>query len=243
MRQRNVHLTCPETPLPHVVLDYRVLAGKLVLRSQALVYPLRRVSLLPRKTAVILQYPVDHTPVRVQLGPARRRSSTIPGRRRVLQHLAHRVPVQSEHPRRLPSAHTIHHAGPAHPRVHLHLVHPSHFPSSCSQLYGRRRAVPYYSATSLRRHTPARSIITPAFTPRHAGTEGGCDGVNVVVALSPGVMSSYAPMSRYYCVRPSTLTMRTIGLVEVAFAATDASILLLRLVYGWLCSGSYSDAP
>ena len=163
MRQRYVHLPCPQTPLADVVFDYRVLAGKLVLRSQALVYPLRRVSLLPRKTAVILQYPVDHTPVRVQLRTARRRSSTIPGRRRVLQHLAHCVSVQTEHPRRLPRAHTIHHAGPAHPRVHLHLVHPSHLPSSCPQLYGRRRAVRYYSATSLRRHPPARSIITPPF--------------------------------------------------------------------------------
>ena len=164
MRQRNVHLPCPQAPLTHVVLDYRVLAGKLVLVPQALVDALGGVSLLPRKTAVLLQYPVDHTPVRVQLGTARRRSSTIPGRRRVLQHLAHRVPVQSEHPRRLPSAHTIHHAGPAHPRVHLHLVHPSHLPSSCSQLYGRRRAVRYYSATSVRHHTPARPIITPPFT-------------------------------------------------------------------------------
>ena len=164
MRQRNVHLPCPQTPLAHVVLDYRVLAGKLVLRSQALVDALGGVTLLPRKTAVILQYPVDHTPVRVQLRPARRRSSTIPGRHRILEHLAHRVPVQPEHASGLPRAHTIHHAGPAQPRVHLHLVHPSHLPSSCPQLYGRRRAVRYYSATSLRHHTPARSIITPPFT-------------------------------------------------------------------------------
>ena len=164
MRQWDIHLPCPQTPLSHVVLDYRVPAGEPVLVPEPLEDALYRVPLLLRKAAVILQDPVDHAPVRVQLGPARRRSSTIPGRNRVLQHLAHRVPVQSEHPRRLPSAHTIHHAGPAHPRVHLHLVHPSHLPSSCPQLYGRRRAVRYYSATSLRRHPPARSIITPPFT-------------------------------------------------------------------------------
>ena len=149
MRQRNVHLPCPQAPLTHVVLDYRVLAGEPVLISQALEDALGGVTLLPGAATVLIQYPVDHTPVRVQLRPARRRSSTIPGRRRVLQHLAHRVPVQPEHPRRLPRAHTIHHAGPAHPRVQLHLVHPSHLPSSCSQLYGRRRAVRFYSATSV----------------------------------------------------------------------------------------------
>ena len=35
MGERNVHLACPETPLAHVALDYRVLAGEAVLRSQA----------------------------------------------------------------------------------------------------------------------------------------------------------------------------------------------------------------
>ena len=51
--------------------------------------------------------------------------STVPGRHRVLQHLAQRIPVQTEHSGSLPRAHPLHHAGPAHPRVQLHLVHPS----------------------------------------------------------------------------------------------------------------------
>ena len=38
MGERNVHLSCPETPLSHVVLDYRVLATEPVLRFQ----PVRR---------------------------------------------------------------------------------------------------------------------------------------------------------------------------------------------------------
>ncbi len=67
MGERNVHLACPETPLSHVVLDYRVLATEPVLRFQTLVDPLRRVTLLPRKTPVLFQYPVDHPVVRVQL--------------------------------------------------------------------------------------------------------------------------------------------------------------------------------
>ena len=39
--------------------------------------------------------------------------------------LAHRVPVQPEHPRGLPGAHPLHHAGPAYLCVQLHPVHPS----------------------------------------------------------------------------------------------------------------------
>ena len=61
------------TPLSHVVLDYRVLTGEAVLRSQTVIDPLRRVPLLLRKTTVILQYPVDHPVVRVQLGATRLR--------------------------------------------------------------------------------------------------------------------------------------------------------------------------
>ena len=72
MGERNVHLACPETPLPHVVLDYRVLATEPVLRSQTVIDPLRRVALLPRKTPVLFQYPVDHPVVRVQLRATRR---------------------------------------------------------------------------------------------------------------------------------------------------------------------------
>ena len=149
MRQRHVHLPCRQTPLTHVVLDYRVLAGEPVLISQALEDALGGVTLLPGAATVLIQDPVDHTPVRVNLRPARRRPSAVPGRNRVLQHLAHCVSVQPKHARRLACAHTIDHAGPAHPRVQLHLVHPSHPPSSCLQLYGRRRVVWFCSATSV----------------------------------------------------------------------------------------------
>ena len=48
-------------------VDYRVLAGEPVLRSQTIIDPLRRVPLLLRKTPVLFQYPVDHPVVRVQL--------------------------------------------------------------------------------------------------------------------------------------------------------------------------------
>ena len=73
MGERNVHLSRPETPLSHVVLDYRVyLPVQAVLRAQTLVDTLRRVTLLPRKTPVLFQYPVDHPVVRVQLRATRR---------------------------------------------------------------------------------------------------------------------------------------------------------------------------
>ena len=55
-------------------------------------------------------------------------------------------------------------AGPAHSNVQFHFVHPSHLPSSCLQLYRRRRVVQFCSATPGRSHPPRRSIITPPFT-------------------------------------------------------------------------------
>ena len=128
MRQRHVHLARRQTPLTHVVLDYRVLAGEPVLVPQALEDALYGVTLLPGAATVLFQDPADHATVRVNLRPARRRSSPVSGRNRVLQHLAHGVSVQPEHARHLACAHPIDHAGPAHPRVHLHLVHPSHLP-------------------------------------------------------------------------------------------------------------------
>ena len=166
MRQRHVHLACTQAPLTHVVLDYRVLAGEPVLVPQALEDALYGVTLLPGAATVLIQDPVDHTPVGVEFGSARRRPSTVSGGRRVPQHLAHGVSVQPEHARRLACAHPIDHAGPAQPRVQLHLVHPSHLPSSCLQLYGRRRVVWFCYATSRRHHPPTRSIITPPFTGR-----------------------------------------------------------------------------
>ena len=63
---------CPAAALAHVVLDYRVLATEPVLRSQTVIEALRRVPLLPRKTPVLFQYPVDHPVVRVQLRATRR---------------------------------------------------------------------------------------------------------------------------------------------------------------------------
>ena len=68
--QRHVHLTRPAATLTHVLLDYRVLAVKIVLGSQSLVDPLRRVTLLLREAPVLFQDPVDHTVVRVQLRSA-----------------------------------------------------------------------------------------------------------------------------------------------------------------------------
>ena len=44
------------------------------------------------------------------------------------QHLAHRIPVQPEHPRRLPNAHAFDHYRAADPQIHVHSIHSSHRP-------------------------------------------------------------------------------------------------------------------
>ena len=70
----------------------------------------------------------------------------VPWRYRVIQHLAHRVPVQAEDPGGFPNAHPLHHAGPANRRVHFHCKHPSHLPKTDTQPYGRRWTVRFPAA-------------------------------------------------------------------------------------------------
>ena len=58
--------------LPHVVLDYGVLAAEPILVPQPLEDPLGRVALLPGNAEVLLQYPVDDAGEGLQLGAAGR---------------------------------------------------------------------------------------------------------------------------------------------------------------------------
>ena len=129
MGQWYEHLSGPTTAFPDVVLDDCVLARKPVLVPQPLIDTLGGVTLLLRNSLVFLEDLVDHALVWVQLRSTRRSVSLIPWRYRVLEHLAHRVPVQSVYPRSLSSAHPFYKASPANSQVHLHLVHPIHLQS------------------------------------------------------------------------------------------------------------------
>ena len=126
--QGNEHLPGLTAVLPHVVLDYGVLAAEPILVPQPLEDPLGRVALLPGNAQVRLQYPVDDAGEGLQLGAAGRILPPVALRDRVGGHLAHRVPVQAEHPGRLPDAHPLHHDCLADPQIYVHLVHPSHHP-------------------------------------------------------------------------------------------------------------------
>ena len=55
---------------------------------------------------------------------ARKVSSKVDAVHGVREHLAHGVSVQPEHPGRLPDAHPLHQARPAHAQIHVHDVHP-----------------------------------------------------------------------------------------------------------------------
>ena len=92
---------------------------------------------------VVFEDAVDDAGEVLQLGSTRRSLSPVAGRHRVGQHLAHRVPVQAEHPGGFPNAHAFHHACPRHLNVHLHWIHPSHPPKADNQPYRRRRAVQF----------------------------------------------------------------------------------------------------
>ena len=124
MHERHEHLTCPATALSDVVLDDRVPAVEVVLVSEAIVYALGGVTLLPRQAEVVLEYAVYDPCVRTDLGPSGRLASSVSRRHRVREHLAHGISVHSEHPRGFPDAHAVHHAGSSDAQVKLHQVHP-----------------------------------------------------------------------------------------------------------------------
>jgi hypothetical protein len=96
MHERDEHLLRAQPALMDVVLHDGVAACEAVLVPQPLEYPLRRVPLLYRPPFVIFKDPVDHTRERVEHWTGRRTYPPVPGWDRERQHLADRVPVQSE---------------------------------------------------------------------------------------------------------------------------------------------------
>ncbi len=142
------HEHLPNTPpvLPHVVLDYGLLAFKSVLVPQPLEDALGRVPLLSGRPAIRLQDGVNYAGEGLNLRFARRPLPRVALGRRIGQHLAHRVPMQAEHSGGLPNAHPLHQAGLAHPKIRVHVKHPSHLPTADIQLYGRHQAVQFSTA-------------------------------------------------------------------------------------------------
>ena len=113
--ERHEHLPRLAAMLPHVVLDRGVSAAKPVLVPEPLEDALGGVPLLLGDAVILVQYLVDDAGIGLQLGPADRSLPPVARRHRIGQHLANRVPVQPELPRRLPDAHPLHHHRPANP--------------------------------------------------------------------------------------------------------------------------------
>ena len=119
---------------------------------------------------------------------------SVPWRYRVGQHLAHRVPVQTEHPGGFPNAHPLHHAGPANPRVHLHCKHPSHLPKTDTQPYERQRTVRFSAAITQPVEPPTWSTLPPPFThvsPLVKGQVGGDQDGAPLIALTEDLEAEF----------------------------------------------------
>ena len=129
MHEGYEHLLRTQPALSHVILHDRVAAHEPVLVTKPLQDSLRRVTLLPGPGLVILQDPVDHSGVRIELGPGCRPAPPVAWRKRERQHLAHRVPVQPEDTRRLADAHSFDVADTPDAQVEFHLVHTPGLPS------------------------------------------------------------------------------------------------------------------
>ena len=180
MGQRHEHLPDPPPVLPDVVLDYGVLAVEPVLVPQPLEDPLRGVALLSGNSAIGFQDRVNYAGVRLKLRLARRALPRVALGRRIVQHLAHRVPVQVEHPGSLPNAHPLHQAGPPHPKIHLHVKHPSHLPQSEYQHYGRHQAVQFSTAQTRRSSRPRGTF---SLRPLQTGVSG-----NSCISIWPTIL-------------------------------------------------------
>ena len=126
--ERHEHLPRPAAVLPHIVLDRGVSTAKPVLVPQPLEDALRGVALLLGDVVILLQDLADDSGIGLQLGTLGRALPPVARRHRIGQHLAHRVPVQPERPRRLPEANPLHHHCHADPQIYVHSVHPSHHP-------------------------------------------------------------------------------------------------------------------
>ena len=158
MGQRHEHLLGPPSVRPHVVLDYRVLTAEPVLVPQSLKDTLGRMALLPGNPGIAFQDGVNHAGEGLKLRSPWRALASVTGWNRIGQHLAHRVPVQAEHPGGFPNAHPLRQAGAANTRVQLHLVHPFHPPKAAEQPNGGWQTVRFSSATSRRWSRPRGPI-------------------------------------------------------------------------------------
>ena len=86
------------------------------------------MTLLGRPGLVILQNGVDHAKPRNKLGPPHRLLPLIPRRRRIRQHLPHRLARQTELPSYRPLALALDKGCPSHSRIQFHRIHPSGVP-------------------------------------------------------------------------------------------------------------------
>ena len=163
VRQGHEGLAPPRPLDPDVILDDRVAAGKAMLVTKPLEYPLGRVTLLHRRRAVRLQDRLDHRDQTSQLRLIRRPLPHIPRRHREPAHLRDRLSAQSKNPSRFPSALAIVENKLPDRCVNLHDKHPFGIPPST----GQRNALPlagFYSAAVAKCAAPVAGFVTAAHT-------------------------------------------------------------------------------
>src|ERR1035438_9693223 len=128
------------------------------------------MTLLGRPGLVLLQNGVNHAHPRTKLGPTHRLLPLIPRRRRIRQHLPHRLARQTELPCYRPLALALDKGCTPHSRIQFHRIHPSGVPRIRLPLIGSEQGsylVRYPLGMRAVRETRIRrwSTFTP---PRHA---------------------------------------------------------------------------
>ena len=95
-----------------------------MLIPQSLEDALGCVALLLRRATVVFEDAVYDAGVGLELGAMGWALPAVSRWHGMREHLAHGVPVQTEHTGRLPDAHPLHQARPAYAKIHVHDVHP-----------------------------------------------------------------------------------------------------------------------
>ena len=145
--QRHKHLARTQGRGGHILPHNRVAADIALLRPEPVEQPLGGVPLLGVNAAIGLKHRIDPGNMRPQLRRNRRLPPPIARRRRILQHLGNRVPMNPKPPRSLAVAQTIDHHGSPDSTIKFHSKHPS---SQSMPVKGINR--PSRTGTLLRRH-------------------------------------------------------------------------------------------
>jgi len=157
--QWDKHLLAAALLGTHIVFYNRVSAIIPAFIAQPFKYPLGRMPLLARAGIILGQPLVNLTCVRIKLGPLDRRSTSVPGRFRIRQHLRDTVPADPKIPSYPTPAQTVLKVSVTDLQIQIHGEYPQTLPK-----IERAKVADFYAARDNTMPPLPWSSIAPPFT-------------------------------------------------------------------------------